>query len=392
MVVLGNILRAFPFLFILFSFVIGQILMPYVVSMAKKKNLIVRPNRRTSHEGGIPNIGGINIFSSFIIPYLLFCTGTMDFYDRTVIAGMYTMLLIGFFDDMVELSALKKLLGEAIVGLIVIVISGKHLTSMFGLFGVNEISAWVSYPLSLFVFLLIVNALNLVDGVDGLASGLGILCCLFFGVYFQLAAGDVHHLDIYQLASNQLRYIQLSMMAYALVGALLIFFIYNVFGNKSKIFMGDSGALVLGFVIYLFVVEFCKISEGATPNVSPYLLMKAAPIVAICVLAIPLIDTVRVMTTRIKKGNSPFKADRNHVHHLLLSTGLKHRQVTFILLGVNLFFIVLGLFIRNFQIEIAAIIVIVCATVLTLILWRIVDKNITAKKIENEKQNTIITE
>jgi len=375
MIVLGNILRTYPFLFILFSFIVGRILMPYIVSMAKSKNLIVKPNRRTSHEGSIPNIGGINIFSSFIIPYLLFCTGMMDFYDRTVIAGMFIMLLIGFFDDMVELTAYKKLLGEIIVGLILIVISDKQLTYMFGFCGINEIPVWISYPFSLFIFLLVVNALNLVDGVDGLASGLGILICLFFGIYFQLA-GDV----------------QLSMMAYAMVGALLIFFIYNVFGGKSKIFMGDSGALVLGYVIYLFVVEFCKISEGVVPNVNPYLLMRAAPVVAICVLAIPLIDTVRVMTTRIKKGISPFKADRNHVHHLLLSTGLKHREVTFILLGINVIFIVLGLLIRNLRIEIAAFTVTACAVILIFSLWRTVDKYNRKEIIENETQNTGIIE
>ncbi|GHT58644.1 undecaprenyl-phosphate alpha-N-acetylglucosaminyl 1-phosphate transferase [Bacteroidia bacterium] len=371
----GVALRAYPFLFILFSFIIGQILMPYVLSMAKKKNLIVKPNRRTSHEGGIPNIGGINIFSSFIIPYLLFSTGSWDFYNRIIIAGMYIMLLIGFFDDMVELSAMKKLLGEVIVGIILIGLAGRQLTSLSGFLGIHEIPVWLGYLFSLFVFLLVVNALNLIDGVDGLASGLGILICLFFGIYFQLA-GDT----------------QLSMMAYSLIGALLIFFLYNVFGNKSKIFMGDSGALVLGYVIYLFVVEFCKISEGGVPNVPPHLLMKAAPVVAVCVLAIPLIDVVRVMVTRIKKGKSPFEADRNHVHHLLLSTGLKHKQVTFILLIVQLIFIILGLLICNITIEIAALIVIVCATLLTITLWRTVDKINTKKINTDEKQNTGFTE
>ncbi|GHT32227.1 undecaprenyl-phosphate alpha-N-acetylglucosaminyl 1-phosphate transferase [Bacteroidia bacterium] len=343
--------------------------------MAKKKNLIVKPNRRTSHEGGIPNIGGINIFSSFIIPYLLFSTGSWDFYNRIIIAGMYIMLLIGFFDDMVELSAMKKLLGEVIVGIILIGLAGRQLTSLSGFLGIHEIPVWLGYLFSLFVFLLVVNALNLIDGVDGLASGLGILICLFFGIYFQLA-GDT----------------QLSMMAYSLIGALLIFFLYNVFGNKSKIFMGDSGALVLGYVIYLFVVEFCKISEGGVPNVPPHLLMKAAPVVAVCVLAIPLIDVVRVMVTRIKKGKSPFEADRNHVHHLLLSTGLKHKQVTFILLIVQLIFIILGLLICNITIEIAALIVIVCATLLTITLWRTVDKINTKKINTDEKQNTGFTE
>ena len=149
--------------------------------------------------------------------------------------------------------------------------------------------------------------------------------------------------------------------------------------------MGDSGALVLGYTIYLFIVTFCENNANNIGNDGAFFYsMKAAPVVAICVLAVPLIDTFRVMTTRIKHRKSPFMADKNHVHHLLLSVGLKHKEVTFILLAVNLFFIGLGLLLRNLKIEIALSIVIVCAVTLIITLWRIVDKYKKKREL-NEK-------
>jgi UDP-N-acetylmuramyl pentapeptide phosphotransferase/UDP-N-acetylglucosamine-1-phosphate transferase len=232
---------------------------------------------------------------------------------------------------------------------------------LHGLLGIGELSAWISYPLSFFIYLLVINALNLVDGVDGLASGLGILICAFFGIYFQM-----------------INEIPLSLMGYAMIGALLIFFIYNVFGNSSKIFMGDSGSLVLGYIIYLFVVRFCEINVYKTEGMNPEYIMRSAPVVAICVLAIPLIDTLRVMISRMKKGRSPFTADKNHVHHLLLSIGLKHKEVTFVLLFVNLVFIGLGLLLRNFNIGFGILIAVAFAASLTVLLWRIVGKHRTA--------------
>ncbi len=361
---IDTILTSYPFLLGVFSFVIGQFLMPYVIQMSKKKDLIVKPNKRTSHEGKIPNIGGINIFSSFILSYLIFSTEDIDFQNRVILAGMFFVLLVGFFDDMIELPALRKLWGEIIGGFILIVVADVRLTNLYGFLGIEEISYWISYPLSFFVYLLLVNGLNLIDGVDGLASGLGVLICSFFGIYF-------HLIDMTPLA----------MMSFALVGALLIFFIYNVFGGRSKIFMGDSGSLVLGYIVYLLVVRFCEINAYDTGVMNPAFVMHTAPVVAICVLSIPLIDTLRVMITRVKKGLSPFAADKNHVHHLLLRSGLKHREVTLILLLVNLFFIGIGLLLRNVNFELAFSIVVVCAIIFIIFLWRTADRHTRERQI-----------
>jgi len=357
--IINSILISYPYLLGLVSFGIGAFLMPYVIQMAQKKELIVKPNRRTAHEGGVPNIGGINIFSSFILAFLLFLPTEVVFQHQVILVGMYFILLVGFFDDMIEISPVKKLCGEIIAGVLLIVVADVRLTSLYGFFGFWEIPVWISYIMSFLAYLLIINGLNLVDGVDGLASGLGILICTFFGLYFDFFRGEYY----------------LSMMSFALAGALLIFFIYNVFGDKSKIFMGDSGSLVLGYIVYLFIVRFCDMNVPVAHDPEEFVyVMQAAPVVAMCVLAIPLIDTIRVMIMRIIKKRSPFVADKNHVHHQLLSIGLKHKEVTFILLFINVFFISMGLLFRNFKAENALAIIIVCAIALVIFLKKIVDR------------------
>ena len=353
---LNILISTYPVLFIFLSFITGLLLMPYVIKIAKEKNLIVKPNKRTSHKGKIPNIGGINIFSSFIIPFLIFSTSNFLFIN-TVIVGMYFILLVGFFDDLVELNSYKKLIGEIIAGIILIILADVRITHLHGFLGINELPILLSYFLSFFVFLLIVNSFNLIDGVDGLASGLGVISFTFFAIYFNLT-------EEYLYAS----------IAYGMIGTLLIFFIYNVFGGKLKIFMGDSGALVIGYTLYFLVTTFCELNAYQNIIDDKYQLM-AAPAVAIAVLSLPLFDTLRVVITRLKKGLSPFQADKNHMHHLLLSIGLKHREVSFLLIIVNISFIILGLLIANWKIEYSFIPLILYAYILIFVMWRVVDKH-----------------
>ena len=196
------------------------------------------------------------------------------------------------------------------------------------------------------------------DGVDGLASGLGILYSLFFALYFSYTGS-----------------VNLAISAYAMVGSLGVFFIYNVFGKKNKIFMGDTGSLLLGYMITLYIFQFCEVNAYPQKyHINELFQMKAAPSVAICLLIVPLFDTLRVMLTRIKKGVSPFHPDKNHIHHLLLKTGLKHRQVTFVLLLVTFGFILLGIIGRNWSIGLLSLVAFIFSVVLTEILWRLVDR------------------
>lgn len=351
---INSFIHNFPVFTTLVSFFIGLCFMPLVIDIAKNRNFVVKPNKRTSHEGVIPNIGGINIFISFLLTVFMFSYGIISELQFTII-GVFIILIVGFVDDLIDVKPLWKLIGELTSAFFLIVVSDVRLSNLHGFLGIYELSLLVSYALSFFVFIVIINSLNLIDGVDGLASGLGILYSIFFAAYFHLTGN-----------------INLAITAYAMMGSLTVFFIYNVFGGKHKIFMGDSGSLLLGYMITLYVFEFCKLN--ANPEVLTVYNMTAAPAVAVCVLSVPLFDTLRVMLTRLKKGVSPFHPDKNHIHHLLLKTGLKHRQVTFVLLCVSLFFIGLGLIGRNWSIGILVLDAFIIATILTYVLWRFVDK------------------
>jgi len=361
---LNNFIHEYPYFSTLVSFITGLCFMPLVIDIAKKRNFVVKPNKRTSHVGVIPNVGGINIFISFLSTVFLFSYGIITELQFTIV-GVFIILIIGFVDDLIVIKPTWKLFGELISAFFLIVVSDVRLSHLHGFLGIHELSIGWSYILSFFVFVVIINALNLIDGVDGLASGLGILYCLFFAVYFKLTAN-----------------INLAISAFAMVGSLSVFFIYNVFGGKRKIFMGDSGSLLLGYMITLYVFEFCEINAyKCLPDVYQ---MTAAPAVAICVLSIPLFDTMRVMLTRLKKGVSPFHPDKNHIHHLLLKTGLKHRQVTFVLLIVSIGFIALGIIGRQWKIGVLILVALVIASILTYILWRKVDRKLYSKITKNQ--------
>lgn len=357
---IDNLIHQSPYFTIFVSFFIGLCFMPLVLNIAKKRNFVVKPNKRTSHEGAIPNIGGINIFISFLLTVFMFSYEIISQLQFSII-GVFIILIVGFVDDLIDIKVSWKLIGEITSAFFLIVLSDIRLTNLHGFLGILNLSLPASYLLSFFVFIVIINALNLIDGVDGLASGLGILYSLFFAIYFTLTNNP-----------------NLAISAYAMVGSLAVFFLYNVFGQKSKIFMGDSGSLLLGYMITLYVFEFCTINAYPIANNIPdFLSMNAAPAVAVCVLSVPLFDTLRVMLTRIKKGVSPFHPDKNHIHHLLLKAGLKHRQVTFVLMLVSILFIGLGLLGRNWRIEVLVLTAFVLASTLTYVLWRIVDDKVS---------------
>ena len=326
--------------------------MPVVVRVAKAKGFVVRPNKRMSHEGAIPNIGGLNICFSFMLTYLIFNPVENNHF---FLIGLFAIMVIGFIDDVLVLRPLAKLLGEGLAGIALIGFEDLRITHLHGLFGIEEMGIIPSYLISMFILLAIINAINLIDGIDGLASGLGILYCLFFAFYFSLS-GEI----------------EWSYIAIAMIGVLIVFIIYNVFGKREKIFMGDIGSLLLGYLLTAFVFHFCEIN--AYHIVPETMHMNAAPAVAICVLTVPIFDTIRVSITRIKKHKSPFEPDKNHIHHLLLRTGLNHIQTTSVLLSVSLLFIALGIIGRNWNIWVLVTVDFSIATCLTLLLWRIINK------------------
>lgn len=351
------------FLIGIVSFLFGWMGMPLVLKIAKKKGFVVRPNKRMSHTGEIPNIGGVNICFSFLLSYMLFEFGQME-QNQFFMLGVLAIMAVGMIDDILILTPTAKLLGETLAGIAMIGFADLRITHLHGLFGIGEIGIVPSYLISLFILIAIINSINLIDGVDGLASGLGMLYCAFFAVWFGLAGEQTW-----------------SILAICMIGALAVFFIYNVFGRSGKIFMGDSGSLLLGYMLTAFVFRFCELN--AYHLVPESLHMDAAPAVAICVLTVPIFDTIRVSITRIKQHRSPFQPDKNHIHHLLLRTGLNHIQTTCVLLSASLLFIGWGILGRNWNMWVLVISDFAIATALTLLLWRVINRKLYGPNAEH---------
>lgn len=224
------------------------------------------------------------------------------------------VFFIGLKDDLITVPARKKFLVQLFAALVMIVFGKLQITNLHGLFGIYDISSFAGIILTCFIMVAIMNAFNLIDGIDGLASGLAIVACFILGSWFFLTG-----------------HLQQSIVAFALGGSLIAFFLYNVFGHTNKIFMGDTGSLVIGMIVATLIVRFNEFNIG---NPSPYA-VNASPAVSFAIVMVPLIDTLRVMTIRIMSGKSPFHPDKNHIHHRLLTLFPTHLTVTLIMVASN---------------------------------------------------------
>ncbi|MFY9153352.1 MAG: MraY family glycosyltransferase [Prolixibacteraceae bacterium] len=311
---LFNSLQGFALSFILVYFTI-----PPIIRVSFAKHLYDTPNSRKVSKTIIPTLGGVAIFIGFILSTII-ATGGYNFGElKYLIAALIIMFFIGLKDDLIEISAKKKLFAQIVTALMLIVLGDFRFTSLQGTFGVNEISYPISFFLTLFVMIAIINAFNLIDGIDGLAAGISILISLVFGSWFILSG-----------------FAEYGVMSFCLAGSLVAFFIYNVFGKKHKIFMGDTGSLILGVIMVVLVIKFNEF------NLNPELPTRInnAPVVSIGILIIPIIDTLRVVFIRISESRSPFSPDMNHIHHSFLRLGFSHLKTTLMMVLINIFFII----------------------------------------------------
>lgn len=305
---------------LLFAFIISLLIswysIPVIVNAARSKNLFSEPNHRTSHKGSIPTLGGIAIFAGFSIPVLLL-SHTNDFLIRPyLMAGAMIIFFIGLKDDILTLSPWKKLMGQLSAALIIILLADLRFTNMHGFLGFFELPYFISVLITFFAIIVIINAFNLIDGIDGLAAGLAIVASVFFGLWF------------YEVGQ-----MELALMACSLVGTLIAFLRFNFYYTHYKIFMGDTGSLLLGYIVATFAIQFneLNITDNAT------FLIDAAPAVSFSILFVVLFDTMRVFFFRLYRNCSPFKPDRSHIHHKLLALGFSHSRTTFTLMTVNIF-------------------------------------------------------
>jgi UDP-N-acetylmuramyl pentapeptide phosphotransferase/UDP-N-acetylglucosamine-1-phosphate transferase len=277
------------------AFLITFFSIPVIIQVAKEKKLFDEPDERKVHKVVIPTLGGLGIFAGFIISSLLGVPSTVPPVFQYFIAAALVIFFLGIKDDILILSASKKFIGQIVAAGIIIKFGGIQISDMHGFLGMHAIPHTASILLTLFTIIVVTNSFNLIDGVDGLAGSLGLLTSLVFGTYF--------------LLTSQLMY---AVMAFSLAGSLVAFLIYNF--SPAKIFMGDTGSLLIGLLNAIFVIKF--IAVAGDPSLG--LPLESAPAIGFAILIVPLFDTLRVVTIRIVSRRSPFSPDRNHIHHFLL--------------------------------------------------------------------------
>ena len=300
------------------AFTLSYVSMPSIIHIAQVKKLYDLPDARRSHKEITPSLGGVGIFAGIIFSIVLWTPFSLFGDLQYIICGLLLIFLIGVKDDILPISPKKKLLGQIVVASIIAYKADVYLSSMYGLFGIYELPYWIGIALSIFTIVTIINAFNLIDGINGLASGVTCLIATTLGLWFFLVDR-----------------IELAIIAFALVGATMAFLKYNI--TPARIFMGDTGSLLIGLVCAILVIEFIEFNQELIP--SNIYRIKSAPAVGIGILVLPLFDTLRVFTTRVIKGKSPFVPDRTHIHHLLLDADCTHMQATSILILVNVLFI-----------------------------------------------------
>lgn len=301
------------------SFIITFLAIPIILQVAEQKKLFDIPDERKVHTRPVASLGGVGIFGGFILASLLSIQGYLYPEFQYFFAASIVIFFLGLKDDLMILSATKKFIGQIIAASILIHLGGIRLDSMFGLFGLENLPEAFALALSYLTIIVIINSFNLIDGIDGLAASLGILTTFVFGIYF--------------FAVDYQAY---SLLAFSMAGSLIAFLIFN--HNPAKIFMGDSGSLILGLVNAILVIKFINVAH------SPFVAIPLTSSVAIgfSILIVPLLDTLRVFSIRIMNGKSPFTPDRNHLHHLLLDRGLGHKAVTICCVGINIGFILIA--------------------------------------------------
>ena len=294
---------------------------PKVLRIALIKNIVDNPDARKLQRVPVPVLGGMVVVFGILVA-LCVCQLFVDCSSLfTIVLAMAIMLFVGTVDDILDIPSVTRFLLEILVALMIIYTCDYSLDSLHGLWGVYELSPWVSIPLTIVTVVGIINAINLIDGVDGYSSGYCMMACTIFGVFFYF---------VYDMP--------MTLLAVSCVAALIPFFLHNVFGRTSKMFIGDGGTLLMGCVMSVFVLNILKSSTECVEYISwgwglvPFTL---------AVLCIPVFDTVRVMTMRILRKTSPFHADKTHLHHLFIEMGFSHIGTTISILLLNCF-VVLG--------------------------------------------------
>lgn len=317
----------------LMAVLLGQIIIPRILVISHRKRLFDQPDSRKVHHRPISRLGGVTFFPVILI---VMCTiGLLQFYEMEkitssviseslcLVAGLMLLYMIGVCDDLIGVRYRRKFEVQ-ILAAAFLPFAGLSIQNLGGLFGWYEISPLVGVPLTMLLTVFLINAINLIDGIDGLASGLCMVAITLFGMSFALHGSWMY-----------------ALLAFASVGVLIPFFFYNVFGNANrghKIFMGDTGSLTLGFILSVMVVKYVSVMVQESSR------LDGAPVVmAFSVLLVPSLDVCRVVLNRFRRRVHPFKPDKSHIHHKFLNMGFTPRRSMILIQLMAVAFIVLTL-------------------------------------------------
>ena len=318
----------------LISLILGFLVLPKIIKVSSEKNLYDMPDYRKVHGIPVPRLGGVAFFPiilmvvcftmacSYIIGYKSLRGDTFVLFTRymLLISGLTILYLVGIMDDLVGVSFKMKFLAQTVCAAL-FPLSGLVINNLWGLFGIHHLSPWLSIPLTMFLVVYITNAINLIDGIDGLSSGLSCIAFLALGCACALEQKYVHN-----------------MLCFSALGVLLAFWYYNVFGNAekgTKVFMGDTGSLTLGYLLSFIVIYMGKESGHYFPQ--------GTLLIAFSTVLLPMLDIVRVVFSRFRRRDPLFLPDKNHIHHKLLRTGLRIRGVLIVLLCLSAVYIAIAI-------------------------------------------------
>lgn len=324
---------------------------PHILNIAKAKNIVDNPDARKLQRIPIPVMGGIVVVFGLLAGVMAF-TLFGDFNDMAaVFVAVVVIMFVGLVDDIKGLSPLLRFLVEILLIAYLLYATGNQINDFHGLWGVELLPSWASVPLTIFACVGIINAINMIDGVDGYSSGYCIMASFYFGwSFFRL--GNV----------------RMVALAAIMVASLLPFFCCNVFGKHSKMFIGDSGTLSMGVLMSTFVVNILTHSNNVEVAMADNLGL--IPL-TLAIMSVPIFDTLRVMSSRIVRRCSPFHPDKTHLHHAFIDLGFSHIGTTFSILSMNTLVVICWYIAYRFgaSIDVQLYIVIAMSTIITFVLY-----------------------
>ena len=331
---------------------------PKVLRIAILKNIVDNPDARKLQRNPVPVMGGIAVFFGIVIGL---CSSQAMFNSANtfmLISAMLVMLYVGTIDDIIDLSPSIRFAIEIVVIAWLMYASNSSINCFWGLWGISTIPQWISYILTVFAAVGIINAINLIDGVNGLSSGFCFMSSVLFAIFFHLTGNTI-----------------MTNLALSAAGAIIPFFLHNVFGQSTKMFIGDGGTLVIGTMMAMFVMNILGINSGCC-----ILAAKGVGLIpfTLAVLSIPVFDTLRVMSTRILNKKSPFHPDKTHLHHMFIDLGFSHIGTTVSILTLN--FLIVAIWFLSYKlgasIDVQLYIVITISILSTFALYRFAKKQI----------------